>query len=160
MTQKRKRKQKNADNEELKFEKQARLLKNAKETKQKVHLLPIKAHSGKIIQQYYEEDVPAIEEIEKPKNTLDSKQEEECHFQSTKELLENRKININEKKSSIANIVSDILANPETNIRLLGKLRHMYESKDSPESLVTIRKLVTASLSYLFVDIIPGWLIN
>lgn len=156
MTLKSNRKRKYKDDEELHFEKQARLTKKHTASKKKVHLLPIKAQSGKIIQQYYEEELPKLES-EEPSIIEEVVQEKpECNLPSTKELLENRKMNINEKKTTIANIVSDVLANPESNIKLLGKLRHMFESKDSPESLVTIRKLVTASLGYVFVDIIPG----
>ena len=157
----RKRKLKSNQDEELDYEKQPRLHKVKSGNMKKVkirNLLPIKDASGKLIQKSYKEilDEPESPSFETQEVCASTKTQATRIPSSTKEFLQKRQEIIEEKKNFIANCASSILAHPEGNIGMLKSLRLLLEEKEHPESLVTIRKLVTASLGCLFVDIIPG----
>jgi len=159
MTQSSRKRKLKATDEELDYEKQPRLHKIKSGNTKKVrvrNLLPIKDASGKIIQKSCKEIIdepesPSLgtEEVHKPTKS-------EIIPSSTKEFFQKRQDIIQEKKTFIANCASSILSNPEGNIGMLKSLRLLLEDRENPESLVTIRKLVTASLGCLFVDVIPG----
>ena len=147
------------DDQEYEYEKQPRLLKVKHQNVKKVkirNLLPLKDASGKIIQKSYKEVIeePVSMTFETEKHSKPEKADKVPS--STKEFIKRRQDIIEEKKNQIANCASSVLANPEGNIGMLKNLRLLLEDKQHPESLVTIRKLVTASLGCLFVDIIPG----
>ena len=162
MTQGRKRKLKVRNDQELEYEKQPRLnrIRNKSEKKIKVrNLLPIKDSSGKIIHKQYKEVVEDPDpQTESPAQEKESKNiaQPVAIPKSAKALMRKRDAIINQKKDVIANVVSSVLTNPEGNIGMLKSLQSELETKEHPECVVTIRKLVTASLGCLFVDIIPG----
>nr|XP_002119269.1 nucleolar complex protein 3 homolog [Ciona intestinalis] len=169
VTQKRKLNQIN--DKELKFEKMPRISKefNSKGSKKKEkkfnsNLLPIKVASGKVLQQSVSEDEEEEEEeveeliCEAPEVQNENVSKEPAL--TTKDLLLKRKKNIQEAKSKISQLASDILAEPQKSLKMIKDLRLMMENRESPESYYTIKKLVTVSLACLFVDILPGYRIR
>ena len=156
----RKRKQKTKIDEELMYEKQPRWMKARNSGKKKTRirtLLPIKTASGKIIQQSYEEELPQQENTEENQSRSTCLQKKDVVVvKSTNELIKSRKEIIEQKKTYIANVVSEVMANPEGNIMMIKNLRLLLDDRDNPECMLTVRKLVTAALGCLFVDIIPG----
>ncbi|XP_076800160.1 nucleolar complex protein 3 homolog [Clavelina lepadiformis] len=126
------------------------------------NLLPIKESSGKFIPQTYEEqEVLDHQEDYEDSKTIEKSVEKTLQpARSKEELLIQRRKLIVEKKEKIALLSSSIVADPQSSLKMIKELRLMLEDRDTPESFVTIHKLVIASLACLFVDIIPGYRIR
>uniref|UniRef100_H2YPG9 Nucleolar complex protein 3 homolog n=1 Tax=Ciona savignyi TaxID=51511 RepID=H2YPG9_CIOSA len=75
-------------------------------------------------------------------------------------LMIKRRKHIQEMKMKISQLACEILAEPQKSIKMIKDLRLMMEDRECPESFYTVKKLVTVSLSCLFVDIIPGYRIR
>ncbi|CAH2322087.1 nucleolar complex 3 homolog [Pelobates cultripes] len=144
-----------------KYEKMPRHLKMEAE-KEVIHLLPIKDKSG-IIPQTMEKPVTHTEEqddeemeVEEPAEAVT---EEPMPILSTEELLIQRKVKLDQRKTQIATLASSILTDPENNIKKLKELRSMLMEQDSTVA-VTVRKLVMLSLMEVFKDITPSYRIR
>jgi len=150
---------KTSRDEETLFEKKPRVSKEHVDKSMKLvqsrHLLPIKEPSGKIIMQSVEiqekETVP-----ETPSTKIFEELDEVKLHLSKDELLSKRKKQIDRYKIKIAKIVQEVSVDPQNSLKSLKELRLLLKDQSFPESCATVQKLVIASLSCLFIDIIPG----
>uniref|UniRef100_A0A7M4FJA8 Nucleolar complex protein 3 homolog n=1 Tax=Crocodylus porosus TaxID=8502 RepID=A0A7M4FJA8_CROPO len=138
-----------------KYEKMPRRMQTEPE-KELIHLLPIKDKTG-IIPQTMEK--PEEEEDMEEMEVAEVSREEPLPLLSTEELLVQRKIKLQEKKTQIAGLASAILSDPENNIKKLKELRVMLMEQD-PNVAVIVRKLVLVSLMEIFKDITPSYKIR
>uniref|UniRef100_A0A7M4FLU1 Nucleolar complex protein 3 homolog n=1 Tax=Crocodylus porosus TaxID=8502 RepID=A0A7M4FLU1_CROPO len=146
-----------------KYEKMPRRMQTEPE-KELIHLLPIKDKTG-IIPQTMEKPVVNIAQNEEEEEDMEEMEvaevsrEEPLPLLSTEELLVQRKIKLQEKKTQIAGLASAILSDPENNIKKLKELRVMLMEQD-PNVAVIVRKLVLVSLMEIFKDITPSYKIR
>jgi len=145
---------------QMRGESQLKKLNSGKDNVKKRQLLPIKAASGVIISQEVEEEI------------IDEKQNEETTEQETvpvkktyipeskEQMLINRKKVLTERRTRIGFLATSILAEPQASLKLIKELRLLVEDRESPECLATVRKWATASMSAVFIDIIPGYKIR
>ncbi|XP_059585953.1 nucleolar complex protein 3 homolog [Alligator mississippiensis] len=146
-----------------KYEKMPRRMQTEPE-KELIHLLPIKDKTG-IIPQTMEKPVSNIAQNEEEEEDMEEMEvaevsrEEPLPLLSTEELLVQRKIKLQEKKTQIAGLASAILSDPENNIKKLKELRVMLMEQD-PNVAVIVRKLVLVSLMEIFKDITPSYKIR
>jgi len=133
-------------------------LKSNKDNVKKRQLLPIKASSGAIISQEVEEEVNDKEEPIQQESAAPVKK---TYIPESKEqMLINRKKILMEKRTRIGFLATSILADPQASLKLIKELRLLVEDRESPECLATVRKWATASMSAIFIDIIPGYKIR
>ncbi|KAM8923847.1 nucleolar complex protein 3 homolog isoform 1-T1 [Pelodytes ibericus] len=143
-----------------KYEKMPRRMKMEPE-KEVIHLLPIKDKSG-IIPQTMEKPVNHAEEQDEEEGEVqeaDLVPEEPKPILTTEELLLQRRVKLEERKTRIATLASSILADPENSIKKLKELRAMLMEQESAVA-VTVRKLVLISLMEVFKDITPSFKIR
>uniref|UniRef100_A0A8C5N5A9 Nucleolar complex protein 3 homolog n=1 Tax=Leptobrachium leishanense TaxID=445787 RepID=A0A8C5N5A9_9ANUR len=143
-----------------KYEKMPRHMKMEAE-KEVIHLLPIKDKRG-IIPQSMEKPVVHAEEQEEEDMEVEEQEvlpEEPMPILTAEQLLLQRKVKLEQRKTHVATLASSILTDPENSIKKLKELRAMLMEQDSTVA-VTVRKLVMISLMEIFKDITPSYKIR
>lgn len=133
------------------------------EREKKVKLaLPIKTATGKVVQNYVDEDddsgkengtenkeqvseKPDVVEEERPKSAMELIREKNEFFEMSKE--------------KIAYLCRQVMANPQEEMKKLKELRTMLIDTEVRKSYM-LRKLILVSLCEIFKDIMPSYKIR
>ncbi|XP_071168260.1 nucleolar complex protein 3 homolog isoform X1 [Mytilus edulis] len=140
------------------YEQEPRKLFAGESRKNMKDLLPIKTKKGIIPQMIEEPNGEASSDIIE-RDTIINQEPKPLPQLSNIQLLIQRKHNLNERKKKIALLASDVIENPEENMKKLRELRLMLEECES-DAYITVKKLVMLSLMEIFKDIIPGYRIR
>lgn len=145
------------EDEATTFEKQymqSTVLDSGPPAKKMKPLLPIKNKSGVLIQQY--------EELDEKDDISNADEQQHAKVQETSMETKdtNPLTNVQQIKVEIAGICSNIVNDPQNHIRELKKLQAMLWQKEPYQTCLIVRKLAMASLTCVFVDIIPGYRIR
>ncbi|VDI57286.1 nucleolar complex protein 3 [Mytilus galloprovincialis] len=140
------------------YEQEPRKLFAGESRKNMKDLLPIKTKKGIIPQMIEEPNGEASSDIIEI-DTIINQEPKPLPQLSNIQLLIQRKHNLNERKKKIALLASDVIENPEENMKKLRELRLMLEECES-DAYITVKKLVMLSLMEIFKDIIPGYRIR
>ncbi|CDW58315.1 nucleolar complex associated protein [Trichuris trichiura] len=123
-------------------------------------LLPLKTISGKLILVKESNEEPALSE---PTNAGCSTPQLSVEDEKPPDLISvyaTRQKILNDCKTEIATVCSQVIANPGENISRLKRLFDIVHGRKYPEILLTAGKLTIASLTRVFVDVVPGYSIR